>query len=326
MWVRLLAAPLQLEARAMGWTVRIISILVGVAVLGFFAWWALPPFQISVAWGPDPVPRPRFIPAPPQPPQPQAPKEQARVIAPAPQPPAPPKPEPVAQASVPPAPPKPEAAPIVPPAPATPSMPSAAPASPAPPAKTVEAKTHLLAPERAEQERFATIEQGHAITPGLQTKRYFGVKVCDGETLEVGAPATSAASPSSVASTSASSGTVRAADDAAPAPRVIQLADIVVPEMGATCLDKDGLAWPCGAEARGALIRLIRGRAVVCTVPPDEAAAQYMARCSVAGADLSLWIVGRGWGQATQGAEPALKEAMRAAKEARIGIWRAPPE
>ncbi len=311
----------------MGWTVRIISILVGVAVLGFFAWWALPPFQISVAWGPDPVPRPRFIPAPPQPPQPQAPKEQACVIAPAPQPPAPPKPEPVAQASVPPAPPKPEAAPIVPPAPATPSMPSAAPASPpaAPPAKTVEAKTHLLAPERAEQERFATIEQGHAITPGLQTKRYFGVKVRDGEALEVGAPATSAASPSSVASTSASSGTVRAADDAAPAPRVIQLADIVVPEMGATCLDKDGLAWPCGAEARGALIRLIRGRAVVCTVPPDEAAAQYMARCSVAGADLSLWIVGRGWGQATQGAEPALKEAMRAAKEARIGIWRAPP-
>ncbi len=62
----------------MGWTVRIISILVGVAVLGFFAWWALPPFQISVVWGPDPVPRPRFIPAPPQPPKPPAPPKSKR--------------------------------------------------------------------------------------------------------------------------------------------------------------------------------------------------------------------------------------------------------
>ncbi len=96
--------------------------------------------------------------------------------------------------------------------------------------------------------------------------------------------------------------------------------------MGATCLDKDGLAWACGAEARGALIRLIRGRAIVCTLPPGEETGQFIARCSVGGADISLWMVGRGWGQASQGAEPALKEAMRAAKEARIGIWRAPQE
>ena len=46
---------------------RLIPILLGVAVLGFFVWWTVPPFEVKIVWRPDDTPGPRFIPARPSP-------------------------------------------------------------------------------------------------------------------------------------------------------------------------------------------------------------------------------------------------------------------
>ncbi len=93
-------------------------------------------------------------------------------------------------------------------------------------------------------------------------------------------------------------------------------------EVGTTCLGEDGLAWPCGADARGALIRLIRYRAIICALPAGGETPDFAARCSVAGTDLSLWMARRGWAESKPGADKILVDAVQAAKEARRGIWR----
>jgi len=155
----------------------------------------------------------------------------------------------------------------------------------------------LLAREQAEVERSAALkEKDHATAPAPpKTKRYFRVKVRDAGTLEVR----------------------RARSKAA----VIGLEGIEVRSADETCERRGGKAWPCGAKARRALTALIRGRAVVCTLPPDGESDAFRARCEVGGEDLSTWLVRRGWATPKTGAAPALGEALDAAKSDRLGLW-----
>jgi len=176
-------------------------------------------------------------------------------------------------------------------------------------------KPHLLAREQAEQDRFAKLETGHATAPGpRQTKIYFRVKIRDGATLE----ATPGGGSSPMSESEAA-----AAEAAAPEspPCVIHLEGVAVREVTSTCLDAGGLAWPCGARARAALVRVIRTRAVTCRLPPGGEAPDFAARCTVGGIDLSLWMVRQGWAEPKPGAEQALGDALKAAKEARLGVW-----
>lgn len=101
---------------------------------------------------------------------------------------------------------------------------------------------------------------------------------------------------------------------------VIRLAGIAAREADATCKDKDGKAWRCGAAAKAALRRLIRGRAVACGLPKGGEHNIFDARCSVGGIDLSEWMVRQGWAEAK---DPALAESAMQAKSEKIGIWRA---
>ena len=39
------------------------------------------------------------------------------------------------------------------------------------------------------------------------------------------------------------------------------------------------------------------------------------------GQDLSAWLVRQGWATPKDGAEPALGEALKAAKTERLGLW-----
>jgi endonuclease YncB( thermonuclease family) len=50
----------------------------------------------------------------------------------------------------------------------------------------------------------------------------------------------------------------------------------------------------------------------------------YTARCAVGGTDLSAWMVRQGWAKPRQPPEPALADAAEAAKQERVGVWRAP--
>ena len=100
---------------------------------------------------------------------------------------------------------------------------------------------------------------------------------------------------------------------------VIKLGGIAARGDDATCKRANGKTWPCGAEAKAALARFIRGRAVSCEMQND--ANSIVARCSVGGTYLSAWLVRQGWAEPKDANEPALAEAVQAAKKDKLGLW-----
>jgi endonuclease YncB( thermonuclease family) len=168
----------------------------------------------------------------------------------------------------------------------------AAPASLPASAVTGEAKPHLLVREQAEKQRLAALQSKDQadVQPEPQTKRYFRVKVRDGGTLVAGAI-------------------------------LIRLDGIETREADARCVSKDGRSWPCGAKARVALTRLIRYRAITCPLPASGEQPDFAARCTVGVTDLSMWMVRQGWAKPKTVAEPALADALEAAKKEQIGLW-----
>jgi endonuclease YncB( thermonuclease family) len=158
---------------------------------------------------------------------------------------------------------------------------------------TIGEERHLrLAREEAEAERSAKLAKQHAIEPVSPAKLHYRVKVRDGGTL-------------------VDSGVV------------IRLAEIEAREADGRCTDKNGKDWACGSAARVALTRFIRYRAVSCGLPDDEKQTDYVARCTVGGVDLSVWMVRQGWAKPKPDADIALADAAEAAKVAQLGIWRA---
>jgi endonuclease YncB( thermonuclease family) len=103
---------------------------------------------------------------------------------------------------------------------------------------------------------------------------------------------------------------------------VITLADIIARDAKATCKDAKGRSWRCGEAGRVALMRLIRARAVSCILPQGGEQKAFTVRCSVAGTDLSTWVVREGWANPKDSAEKALADAEDAAKKDKVGLWR----
>ncbi len=162
------------------------------------------------------------------------------------------------------------------------------------PAPSEPQKPPLLANQRAEAERFAALREKAEEAPPKSTaepKLYYRVEVRDAGTLVAGE-------------------------------FVIRLADVAAREADASCKDKAGKTWPCGAAARTALARRIHSRAVTCMQPPGEQK-EFRARCKVGGTDLSEWLVRQGWAEPKQKTEVSLAKAAEAARQDRLGIWRA---
>ena len=153
----------------------------------------------------------------------------------------------------------------------------------------------LLAREKAEADRLAALQKKDEniveITPKPTTKIYYRVSVPNNGTLQAGDV-------------------------------VITLNGIVANKADAQCQDEKGKSWACGAAAKSALRRLVRARAVVCDVPERGEQKSFTARCAVSGTDLSTWMVRQGWAKPNDPPEPGLADAAKAAKSARIGLWR----
>jgi endonuclease YncB( thermonuclease family) len=151
-----------------------------------------------------------------------------------------------------------------------------------------------LARAKPDAERLAALEQKDAtgaVAPQTKTKLYYRVTVRGGGELQSGGV-------------------------------VIKLSGIAARDPDATCKDGKGKAWRCGAAAKVALTRLIRARAVTCELPKGGGHNIFIARCSVAGTDLSTWLVRQGWAEPKDPKEPALAEAAQAAKQEGLGLWR----
>jgi len=183
--------------------------------------------------------------------------------------------------------------------PAATEPPRAAPPKPAAATKAEAPKPKPKVQPQAEKQEAAGADQTAAlkkpdevaIAPPAKPALYYRVVVRDGGTLE-------------------SNGTV------------ITLGGIHARDAEAECKDGQGRAWPCGARARAALTRLIRGRAVSCKLPATATGKTITARCTVGGTDLSAWMVAQGWAKPAAPAEPALAKAEAAARKKKIGLWR----
>lgn len=238
---------------------RIVSILLGAAVMALVLWPVTIPVGFSEVWWASRQAQSRSETLPPAQPEPP---QQAK----------PPAASPEAAAPAP----SPHAV-----------LPSAADGKPAP-----------LVGEKAKAERLAALKAkdatgavAPAVAPKATTKRYYRVTVRDGGELQSGGV-------------------------------VIRLAGIAARDEDATCKDEKGKPWPCGAAAKAALTRLIRSRAVTCELPKGGEHNIFIARCSVAGTDLSAWLVRQGWAKPKDPKEPALAKAAEEAEAERIGLWR----
>ncbi|WP_348647118.1 thermonuclease family protein [Mesorhizobium sp. NZP2077] len=85
----------------------------------------------------------------------------------------------------------------------------------------------------------------------------------------------------------------------------------------------DGKSWPCGIRARTAFRAFLRGRAVVCTVPPESGRDRIAAECRIGKQDVGQWLVDNGWARAAKGGPYV--EAGEKAQSAKKGIFGSAP-
>ncbi len=163
-----------------------------------------------------------------------------------------------------------------------------------PPAKATQASPKDDAAGPADEDKTAALAPEAAQEPRskLKATRFYRVVVRDGGTLETRGDL------------------------------VIKLEGIDAYAADETCKDAKGRKWSCGKSAQIALTRLIRGRAVVCKVPAASKVKSVTARCTLAGTDLSTWMVTQGWAKPAAATEPKLAKAADAARKKKIGVWR----
>ncbi|TPM39040.1 thermonuclease family protein [Mesorhizobium sp. B2-3-4] len=102
----------------------------------------------------------------------------------------------------------------------------------------------------------------------------------------------------------------------------VAVSGIDVVRQDETCTT-DGKSWPCGVRARTAFRAFLRGRAVVCTVPPEGGRDLIAAECRIGKQDVGQWLVENGWARAAKGGPYV--EAGEKAKSAMKGIFGSAP-
>ncbi|WP_352727139.1 thermonuclease family protein [Mesorhizobium sp. M0276] len=103
----------------------------------------------------------------------------------------------------------------------------------------------------------------------------------------------------------------------------IAVSGIDIVSQDEVCSD-DGKSWPCGVRARTAFRAFLRGRAVVCSVPPDGGRDLIAAECRIGKQDVGRWLVENGWARAANGGPYV--EAGDKARTAKKGIFGSAPD
>jgi endonuclease YncB( thermonuclease family) len=77
----------------------------------------------------------------------------------------------------------------------------------------------------------------------------------------------------------------------------IRILDIDAPEKDQFCMQAEGdVTWDCGVQAAFALIDRIGETDVICETTKLDRYKRHLARCSVDGADIAIWLAESGWG------------------------------
>ncbi|MET3578314.1 endonuclease YncB(thermonuclease family) [Mesorhizobium robiniae] len=98
----------------------------------------------------------------------------------------------------------------------------------------------------------------------------------------------------------------------------VAISGIEIVRQDETCID-GGKSWTCGTRARTAFRAFLRGRAVVCTVPPQGGRDLIAAECRVGNQDVGQWLIENGWARAAKNGPYV--EAGEKARTARKGIF-----
>ena len=101
----------------------------------------------------------------------------------------------------------------------------------------------------------------------------------------------------------------------------IRLSGIDAPEMDQICLDAAGKTWNCGVEAKEKLQNFVREQPWSCALSGQDAYRRYLGSCSVAGEDVSRWLVRNGWALAFRRYSTAYVTDEDYAREHKQGLW-----
>jgi endonuclease YncB( thermonuclease family) len=102
----------------------------------------------------------------------------------------------------------------------------------------------------------------------------------------------------------------------------IRILDIDAPESRQPCFKPDGPAWRCGQQASLALADWIGQRTVTCDATKKDKYKRWLARCTVAGEALAVWLAAQGWGVPYRDCKcEVVRDAADKAKLAKLGIW-----
>jgi endonuclease YncB( thermonuclease family) len=106
----------------------------------------------------------------------------------------------------------------------------------------------------------------------------------------------------------------------------IRILDIDAPEKDQFCQQAVGdVTWECGVEATFALIDWIGETDVVCETNGLDRYKRHLARCTVQGEDVAVWLAESGWGVPFRDCKcEAVREASARAQAAERGIWIGP--
>ncbi len=107
----------------------------------------------------------------------------------------------------------------------------------------------------------------------------------------------------------------------------MHLHGIDAPELDQLC-DAKGKKYRCGAVAKTALMDLVAGVSVRCSLKENNEALQAYAYCEAGGFDLSSNMVHTGWALADRASTKKYIAIERRAQDAKRGLWRgqfAPP-
>lgn len=102
----------------------------------------------------------------------------------------------------------------------------------------------------------------------------------------------------------------------------IRILDVDAPESRQPCIRPDGSEWRCGQQAAFALADWFGARTVSCDTTKRDKYGRWLARCSVAGADVAAWLAASGWGVPYRDCKcEVVRDAAEEAKAAGRGIW-----
>jgi endonuclease YncB( thermonuclease family) len=104
--------------------------------------------------------------------------------------------------------------------------------------------------------------------------------------------------------------------------QTLRLLDIEVPALPQLCKDATGADFACGQRSSQSLGELLKQRQVTCDWSNLDALGRRLARCSAAGQDAGLWLVGQGWAVPDRTCKcETYRAAADRAKAQKLGLW-----